>query len=186
MWGGDMTDIEFTGMDALHNKLAGILAKIAGKPVVKVGFFEGSTAGWNGPRPINRDAKSLKWKKSEVMQARSETVHGSDQPAAYVASILNFGNPKNGMQPRPFWDEWKERGVENWGNLLAAALKQHEYNAKDALEMCGLKMAEELQLGINTFDGEPLKQGTIDTKGFDQPLIDSHNMINAIDFRVEA
>jgi hypothetical protein len=180
-----MADIEIIGMDKLQKALADILAKVAGKPVVKVGFHAGSTAGWNGPRPLNRDAKSAKWKKSEAMQARSESIQGSDQPAAYIASILNFGDPAHGLPPRPFWDDWKEQGIANWGNLLAAALKQHDYNAKDALEMCGLRMKEELQLGINTFDGEPLKQGTKDAKGFDQPLIDSHNMINSVDYRVE-
>jgi hypothetical protein len=168
-----MENLEMHGLDKLNEKLASILAKVAGDPTVKVGFLAGTAAGWSGPRPLKDGAKP------------SVGAQGSEQPAAYIASILNDGDPANNLPPRPFWDEWIEKGNENWGNLMAAALLKYNYEAKSALEMCGLAMKEELQSGIMNFDGEPLKPGTIAAKGFDQPLIDSHNMLKSVDYRVD-
>ncbi len=169
-------EFEVRGLDSLQKKLAEMLAKIAGNPVVKVGFFEGSTAGWSGPRP-------RKGKRSTV---KADEAKGGSAPAAFIAMLMNIGNPGRGLPARPFWDNWKEKHGHTWGDLIAAGLVHTNYNAKAALELCGVKMAEQLKKEIAEFSGEPLSPKTIAAKGFDTPLIDSHGMINAVDFKVEA
>ena len=146
---------------------------------VCVGFMEGATAGWNGPRPKG----PMKGKRK-----KSDNSKGGSVPAAYVAFVLEHGNPKNGMPPRPFFTDMIAKQSPTWGKLVAAALKMHNYNAHSALEVVGLKVKEQLQDSINNFSGEANKPSTQARKQFsggDKTLIDSHNMINAIDYRVD-
>lgn len=144
---------------------------------VEVGFLEGSTAGWNGPRP----------------KGASKNLRRTDKPARgipggvsapYIAAVLNYGNPAMGLEPRPFFDDMVAKQSPTWGRLIAAALKANDYVSYDALTMVGLKIKEQLQLSMVDGAWLPLKDATKNRKGFSQPLIDSHNLINSVDFRV--
>jgi hypothetical protein len=77
----------------------------------------------------------------------------------------------------------QEKGP-TWGALIKAALIANKYDAHKALQLTGLKVKEQLQESIRTGPWEPLKDATADRKGHDVPLIDSHNMINAVDYVV--
>ena len=167
-----------SGGEKLAQALSQIAEAISTGAKVQIGFLEGSTAGWNGPRPIgNRIFKSVK------ARAKADAAKGSSQPAAMVAYQLEYGNKF--MKPRPFFSGMIAKQSPTWGRLIAAALKAQNYNGKAALQMIGLKVKEQLQESIKDFTGEPLKASTIARKGFETPLIDSHNMIDAVDFRVE-
>lgn len=166
----------FTGGSNLIAKMAEIIG--AAKDLhVEVGFLEGSTAGWNGPRP---KAASKNWKRTDKP---AKGIPGG-VPAPYIAAVLNYGNPAKGLQPRPFFDDMVAKQSPTWGRLLAAAMKLNNYDSYDALQMVGLKIKEQLQLSMLNFAGAPLSDKTVARKGFSQPLIDSHNLINAVDFRV--
>lgn len=156
------------------------LAEIAGNArdlKVEVGFLEGSTAGWNGPRP-----KSA----SKNMKRTDKPARGipGGVSAPYIAAVLNYGNPAMGLLPRPFFDDMVAKQSPTWGRLLAAALRLNDYDSYGALTLAGLKIKEQLQLSMLDGVYAPLKQATVDRKGFSQPLIDSHNLINAVDFRI--
>ena len=144
---------------------------------VEVGFLEGSTAGWNGPRP----------------KSASKNMKRTDKPATgmpggvaapYIAAVLNYGNPAQGLEPRPFFDDMVSTQSPTWGRLIAAALKANNYDSYDALTLVGLKIKEQLQDSMLNGPWQALSPQTVARKGFSQPLIDSHNLINAVDFRV--
>ena len=91
----------------------------------------------------------------------------------------------NRMPARPFFRPMIERKSPTWGKLLLAALKLSKYDTSKALLIAGLKMGEQLQESILALKGPALAQSTIDNKGFDTLLIDSHNMIRSIAAQVE-
>ena len=166
----------FTGGSTLLARMAQMMS-VAKDLHVEVGFLEGSTAGYNGPRP----------------KAASKNLKRTDKPsrgipggvsAPYVAAVLNYGCPERGLLPRPFFDNMVSKQSPTWGRLLAAALKLNDYDSYGAMTVVGLKIKEQLQASMLDGSYAPLKQATVDRKGFSQPLIDSHNLINAVDFRI--
>lgn len=153
-----------------------LLSKIGGATVVHVGFLEGSTAGWNGPRPKK---PGKKWKRTEKPSSSI-----NNPPAAYIAWVMEYGDPGHNIPPRPFFSNMINEHSSSWPQLVSAAMRNTNYDSRKALHMIGLKVKEQLQLSIVDGDFAELKQATKDRKGFDTPLIDSHNMINSIDYVV--
>lgn len=168
----------FSGGNKMGEALAAIAKAIGDEATVSVGFLEGSTAGWNGPRPKGPSKKGSRKK--------SDNAKGSQVPAATVAFQLEYGNKF--MPPRPFFSGMIAKQSPTWGRLIGAALKANGYNSKKALQMIGLKIKEQLQDSIINFDGPDISAATKARKQFaggeSKPLIDSHNMLNAVDFRV--
>lgn len=162
-----------------------LLRKLDGATEVHVGFLEGSTAGWNGPRPMKprkayASAASYKRAKASYKIATSDG-SVSTQPAAYIASIHEYGDEAHKIPKRPFFSTMVALKKGTWGKLMQLALKQHGYNAHAALDMVGMVVSEQLKDSILNGNWAPLSKKTADRKGFDTPLIDSHNMINAVD-----
>ena len=170
--------MSWTGGEKFHQWLDEMCAKTGSAQQLKVGFLVGATAGWNGPHPLAA-IKNLK------RTGKPSTIIPGAQPAAYIAYVLEHGCPEKGLPPRPFFSGMFAEKSPTWGKLMSAALKQVGYNAHDALTLTGLKVKEQLQEAINDFSDPGLKQSTIDRKGFATPLIDSHNMINSVDFRID-
>jgi hypothetical protein len=166
----------WSGGSSLMAKLAGIVGN-AQDFKVEVGFLEGSTAGWNGPRP-----KSA-FKNMKRTDKPAKGLPGG-VAAPYIAAIMEYGNEEMNLPPRPFFSQMIAKQSPTWGKLMAAALKANNYVSQDALQLVGLKIKEQLQDSLLNGTFEPLQQKTVDRKGFSQPLIDSHNLINAADFRV--
>jgi hypothetical protein len=163
----------FKGGENMQRVLAGMVQKLGPGKFVKVGFLEGGMAGWEGPRPLNGKKDTT----------RKANLVGHQVPAAMAAFWHEYGT-KN-MPARPFFRPMIERKSPTWGKLLLAALKLSKYDTTKALMIAGLKMGEQLQESILQLKGPALAQSTIDTKGFPNLLIDSHNMIRSIAFQVE-
>lgn len=103
---------------------------------------------------------------------------------ALVAAVNEYGRPPV-QPPRPFFrDMVRERSPE-WGRGVTQALKDADYDAASALEKVGMAVKGQLQEKINTYVGPPLKQSTIDRKGFDKQLIDTSTMLNSVDYEVK-
>lgn len=152
--------------------MATLMEAVGNAKEVHVGFLQGSTAGWNGPRPMK---PSKSWKRTEKP---TKTLNGV--PAAYIASIMEYGDPKHNIPPRPFFSDMIAQKSPTWGALIAASLLANKYQASKALNMIGVKVKEQLQLSIAKGNWQELADSTKARKGFDTPLIDSHNMINSV------
>ena len=163
----------FSGGEGLKSYLDKLTGSLGGATQVEVGFLEGSQAGWAGPRPLRKGQKKT---------VKTESSVGHQMPAATVAFMLEYGTSK--MPPRPFFSNMISRRSPYWGKLVEVALKSQGFNSDAALQMVGLKIKEQLQQEILEFTNPDILQSTKDRKGFIQPLIDSHNMIDSIDFRV--
>lgn len=106
------------------------------------------------------------------------------RPVAMVAAANEFGKP--GQPPRHFFRDVIAVGREEWGDKLANLLQITNYDSEKALNLLGEGIKGELQSAIRHFDDPPLKQSTIDRKGFTKPLIETGHMLNSVDYEVKS
>lgn len=102
-----------------------------------------------------------------------------------VAAVNEYGKPAKGQPPRPYFRNMIAAKSGEWPDALGDLLKKHKFNAKAALAELGVGIAGQLQQSIVDLVSPPLKQSTIDAKGFDKPLIDTSVMINSVTSRVK-
>ena len=103
---------------------------------------------------------------------------------ALIAAIQNFGAPRVGIPPRPFFSNVIARDQEKWPEQVARLLKAENYNAERALALMGESIQGEIRESIIQTNSPPLKPATVDRKGFEKPLIDTSHMLNSVDYIV--
>jgi hypothetical protein len=79
----------------------------------------------------------------------------------------------------------KEHSGE-WGDTLAQLLVANGYDSQKALGQLGAEIAGQIRESIIAVTDPPLAASTIRRKGFDKPLVESGNMLNSVDFEVDA
>lgn len=114
---------------------------------------------------------------------------GKIVPTAQIAAWNEWGNPdpKDGSParpPRPFFRNMVEEKKGGWGRSLANLLKNNGGDMEKALVLMGEGIKGQLQKSINEFQDPPLAPATVKAKGFDKPLIDTAEMLRAVDFQV--
>jgi len=105
---------------------------------------------------------------------------------AMVAAIQNYGAPSRGIPPRPFFSNMVAEKSPEWPAAIAGLLKSTNYDVDATLTQTGEAIKGQLQDSINNGSYAPLKQSTIDRKGFDKPLIDTAHMLNSIDYEIKS
>jgi hypothetical protein len=103
-----------------------------------------------------------------------------------IAAIQEFGAPKAGIPPRPFFRNMIADKQGEWPSAIAGLLKDNDYDAARALDIAGFAIAGQLKQSIIDTNAPPLSPVTIAKKGFSKPLIDTAHMINSIDHEVES
>lgn len=106
-------------------------------------------------------------------------------PVAMVAAIQNFGAPRAGIPPRPFFSNMVDDKSGEWSGAMAGLLKQTGYDVEKSFELLGDGIAGQLRQSIVDFSGVPLKPATIARKGFSKELIDTGHMLNSVSFEVK-
>lgn len=139
------------GGHKLQQALAKIAAKLGNPATLRVGFLEGSTAPNGQSMPLR-------------------------------AALNEFGHEYNGVvtPPRPFFRNMVAAKSGEWPDGVAHQLKITNYDAKLTLERTGEAIKGQLQESILDFTSPPLAASTIAHKGFDKPLIEHGDMLNAV------
>ncbi len=152
----------FTGGGKLMDKLREIEDGLKNDPTVNVGFFSGSTEAKTGI------------------------------PSAYAALLNEYGSSYTDEKgrtrtapPRPFFRNMIAKGQPHWGEDLGNYLIQTKLDAEKSLKFMGVQMSEELQDSIQAPGYAPLKESTIEKKGHARTLVDSADMLRAVDFQIE-
>lgn len=104
---------------------------------------------------------------------------------AMVAAIQDFGAPRAGIPPRPFFRNMIAAKSKDWPEAAGALLIRNNYDAERTLVQMGKVIAGQLRLSIHDTNAPPLKPATIRGKGFAKPLIDEAIMINSVSSEVE-
>lgn len=99
------------------------------------------------------------------------------------AAMNEFGH--GNVPPRPYFRNMIAAKSPEWPDAVATNLKSTNYNIPLTLARMGEGIAGQLRESILDLWTPPLSPKTIAKKGFDKPLIEKGDMINAIDFEVK-
>lgn len=169
------------GGDKLITRLQNITRSINKASVVEVGFFAGATYP-STRRPVLR--KKYSKRKSKGIEGALPGVSGGVS-VPMIAAIQEFGAPRAGIPPRPFFRTMVREKQGEWPQAIADLLRANNYDAKKTLEQTGIAIKGQLQVSINEWTDPPLKPATIARKGFAKPLIDTAHLINSVDYEVK-
>ncbi|QDH17412.1 hypothetical protein [Swingsia samuiensis] len=104
-------------------------------------------------------------------------------PVAAVAIWNEFGTPT--IPERPFMRQTIEKNKAQWPKLFAAALTQAGGDFEAALDVVAERIVEQIQNEIKAFKEPPNAASTIKKKGFDNPLIDTGNMLRSVHYEIK-
>jgi hypothetical protein len=80
---------------------------------------------------------------------------------AMVAAIQEFGAPKAGIPPRPFFRSMIAKNKAAWPKQIAKFIKDNDYNAREALNAMGQVIEGELRQSIVDTMAPTLSQVTL-------------------------
>ena len=154
-----MSEISITGGEALKARLAEIAAKVSRAGVLRVGFLEGATYPETGVS------------------------------VPMVAAIQEFGAPKAGIPPRPYFRTMVKKESPTWGEKLAPILKANDYEVAPSLDMMGMGIESQLRQSIIDTDTPPLSPITLMLRMMrsqDQSLVVTGKVVGEAAARVAA
>jgi hypothetical protein len=115
----------------------------------------------------------------------SKAKYPDGTPVAMVAAIQEFGAPRAGIPPRPFFRNMIAAKSKEWPRAIANLLKSNDYDAEKTLTQTGEAVAGQLRQSVVDTNEPPLAESTIRRKGFDKPLVDTGHMLNSVDYEVK-
>lgn len=115
-----------------------------------------------------------------------EATYPDGKPVAMIAAIQNFGAPRAGIPPRPFFSNMIDKKKAEWGPAIGNLLVANGYDALRVLQLTGEAVAGQLRISIVETNEPPLARSTVARKGFDKPLVDTGHMLNSVDYEVKA
>lgn len=114
----------------------------------------------------------------------SNATYPSGTPVALIAAIQNYGAPRAGIPPRPFFSNMVKEKSPEWPAAIANLLKKNDYAAERVMRLAGEAIVGQLRQSIVDTNDPPLAPSTIRRKGFAKPLVDSAHMLNSADYEV--
>jgi hypothetical protein len=125
---------------------------------------------------------------SQPMQLRvgflENATYPDGKPVAMIAAIQEFGAPRAGIPPRPFFRNMIADKEHEWPAAVAGLLLDSDYDLARALDMAGFAIEGQLRQSIQQTNSPPLADSTVARKGFTKPLIETGHMLNSIDHEV--
>lgn len=107
------------------------------------------------------------------------------KPVAMIGAIQNYGAPRAGIPPRPFFSNMIRKKQGEWPSAIVTLMRDNDMDIERVLTIAGAAIAEQLKQSIIDTNTPPLADSTVARKGFDKPLIDTSHMINSVDFEVK-
>ncbi|AYO83580.1 hypothetical protein [Methylobacterium brachiatum] len=102
-----------------------------------------------------------------------------------VAAIQEFGAPARKIPPRPYFRNMIADKSPGWGDAIAAVLEANGYDATRTMEQVGAGIKGQLQQSIVDTNAPALSPATVARKGSAKPLVDTGQMLNSVDYKVE-
>lgn len=117
----------------------------------------------------------------EVGFFEGSTAGKDGKSAAEIAAYNEYGTETIPM--RPFMLVTVRREQWRWGKLLGPALKNANFDGQQALEIIGQQIKGDIQETMREWDNPDNAPSTIKKKGFDDPLVDTGKLIDAVAFK---
>lgn len=185
------------GGDKLKATLAALAAKVSKPGTLNVGFLEGATYSKTG-KPVAYIAAiqeyggtfnhpgGTRYITDAVINKRTLQVGTRFVGADFVGETEVTKAHKITIPPRPFFRTMIAENSPQWGETLGKQLVATNYNVNRSLRLMGTEMKGQLQDSIRNWSTPSNAPSTIRKKGFNDPLIDSGEMLNAVDFEVKS
>lgn len=90
-----------------------------------------------------------------------DAVYPDGTSVAMVAAIQEFGAPRAGIPPRPFFRNAIKQHQREWAGQLGVLLRKNDYNAAVALGLMGELIAGEITQSITETNDPPLSAVTL-------------------------
>lgn len=104
-------------------------------------------------------------------------------PVPMVAATNEFGNPAHNQPPRPFFRNAIAEHEEKWKEQTSLLIERGD-DIGEIFSILGETIVGDIRQSIITLDSPPLSPVTIARKGFDNPLIDTKNMLDSVSYEV--
>lgn len=101
-----------------------------------------------------------------------------------VMAVQEFGSPKLGIPPRPYFRSMINDNRKEWPATIATLLKANDYDAAKTLGQVGAMIKGQLQQSIVNTNTPPNAPSTIARKGSSKPLVDTGHALASVDYRV--
>jgi len=105
-------------------------------------------------------------------------------PVAAVAFWNEYGTSK--APARPFFRSMIEKESKTWGSKTAALLKSKSVKPQNVLGLLGEEIKGALKQSIQEFQSPPIAYSTAKAKGNSKPLVDTGQMLQAVDYEVKS
>ncbi len=138
-----MTSKAFSGGEKLGEFLKQMAASLETGAAVRVGW-----PGASDPGEAEGDGEK-------------GATYPNGTPVATVAALQEFGAPRAGIPPRPFFRTMITDKSGGWGAAVAANLKATDYDAAKTLGIVGQGIADQLQESIRNLDEPALSPVTL-------------------------
>jgi hypothetical protein len=115
----------------------------------------------------------------------AEATYPDGKPVAMIAAIQEFGAPRAGIPPRPFFRNMIAAKQGEWPKAVANLLKANGYDALRTLQQTGEAIAGQLRESVINTNAPPLAPATIRRKGFAKPLVDTGHLLNSISYQIQ-
>lgn len=114
----------------------------------------------------------------------SRAKYPDGKPVAMIAAIQNWGAPRAGIPPRPFFSNMIASKGPEWPAGIATQLRLTNYDRRETLLRVGEGVAGQLRKSLIDTNSPPLAESTIARKGFTKPLVETGHMLNSIDYEI--
>ena len=82
-----------------------------------------------------------------------------------IAAVQEFGAPKKGIPPRPYFRTMIGQKSGEWPSKLMALMQANKYDADKSLDQLGFEVASDLQQSIIDMNDPPLSPVTVMLRG---------------------
>jgi hypothetical protein len=137
--------------------------------------------------------KSLSEKVSKASSVRVGFLEGATYPdgtpVAMVAAIQNYGAPKVGIPPRPFFSGMVADKSPEWPAAIGQLLVENDYDSQKTLELAGEAIEGQLKEAIIETNAPALSPVTVMLRGMkshDQSLVVTGKTVGEAAARVKA
>jgi hypothetical protein len=105
-------------------------------------------------------------------------------PTAYIASVQEWGDPSHNIPARPFFRTCIKENQKSWSKTAADYLKANNNDVEETFRDMGATITGQLINSIVNGQWVPNAPATVRRKGFQKPLIESGQLVNAISYEI--
>lgn len=132
---------------------------------------------------INKRIKQLSGSKYVEVGFMSDAKYPDGTKVAEVAFINEYGDPLHNIPARPFMRQTISKNKSDWIKNIYSSISSGK-DISQSLSFLGEKIVGDIQDSIINFSDPPNAPYTIQKKGFNDPLVETGNMIKSVTKRV--